>query len=141
MFITLLVVTFLIALAVSAGIARFFATPVRRILGHIVAEDITIAWAKYIWFAILVVGVSKGVRVWELERYITPMPAPMSTEQGSVLVLTRDRWVLEIYRTIIETLQGIAWLLLVFFVFVLIAYVIVRVGEARGRQSGGAAGG
>jgi hypothetical protein len=129
MFITLLLATFLIALVVSAAVARFFSKPVRRILGHIVAEDITYAWSKYIWFAILVVGVSSGVRVFELERYITPLqPAP-----AEMLVLNRDRWVLEVYRTIIGSLQGIAWLLLVFFVFALVAYVIVRVGESRGR--------
>jgi hypothetical protein len=129
MFITLLISTFLIALSVSAGVGRFFALPVRRILGHIVADEITFAWSKYIWFAILVVGVSSGVRIWELERYITPMdPGRMDT-----LVLTRDRWVLEVYRTVIGSLQGIAWLLLVFFVAALIAYVIVRVGEGRTR--------
>ncbi len=132
MFITLLFVTFLIALTVSTLVARFFATPIRRILSHIVAEDITFAWSKYIWFAILVVGISSGVRVWELERYITPM-APDRTD---VLVLTSDRWVLEVYRTVIGSLQGIAWLLLVFFVFALIAYVIVRVGESRTGKSG-----
>jgi hypothetical protein len=130
MFITLLVVTFLIAIGVAGAVARFFAAPTKRILGHIVAEDITYAWSKYIWFAILVVGISSGVRIWELERYITPMdPSRMD-----VLVLTRDRWVLEIYRTIIGSLQGIAWLLLVFFAFALIAYVIVRVGEGRSRS-------
>ncbi len=127
MFITLLFVTFLIALTVSSLVARFFATPIRRILSHIVADDITFAWSKYIWFAILVVGISSGVRVWELERYITPM----TPDRTDVLVLTTDRWVLEVYRTVIGSLQGIAWLLLVFFVFALIAYVIVRVGENR----------
>jgi hypothetical protein len=130
MFITLLLVTFLIALGVASGVARFFSAPIRRILGHIVAEDITYAWSKYIWFAILVVGISSGVRIWELERYITPMDPQRGLE---TLTLTRDRWVLEVYRTIIGSLQGIAWLLLVFFVFALIAYVIVRVGEGRAR--------
>src|SRR5688572_22528841 len=124
MFITLLLVTFLIAGGVAAGVARFFDIPIRRILGHIVAEDITYAWSKYIWFAIFVVGISSGVRVWELERYITPIDPSRGME---ALSLTRDRWVLEVYRTIIGSLQGIAWLLLVFFVFALIAYVIVRV--------------
>lgn len=129
MFVTLLLVTFVIACLVSVGVARFFAAPIRRILTHIVAEDITYAWSKYIWFAILVVGISSGVRIFELERYITPMdPA-----RGDALVLTSDRWVLEVYRTIIGSLQGIAWLLLVFFVFALVAYVIVRVGEGRAR--------
>jgi len=132
MFITLLFVTFLIALIVSTLVARFFDIPIRRILGHIVAEDITFAWSKYIWFAILVVGISSGVRVWELERYITPM----TPDRTDVLVLTSDRWVLEVYRTVIGSLQGIAWLLLVFFVFALIAYVIVRVGESRAGKSG-----
>ena len=38
---------------------------------------------------------------------------------------------LEIYRTIIGPLQSAAWLLFVFFVFALIAYVIVRGFELR----------
>jgi hypothetical protein len=38
---------------------------------------------------------------------------------------------LEVYRTIIESLQGIAWLLLVFFVIALLAYVIVRIFEMK----------
>jgi ligand-binding sensor domain-containing protein len=133
MFITLLLATLLVASAVSVAVARFFALPIRRILSHIVADDITFAWSKYIWFAILVVGISSGVRVWELERYITPMD-PM---RADILTLNRDRWVLEIYRTIIGALQGAAWLLLVFFVFGLIAYVIVRVGESRRRPEPG----
>jgi len=44
---------------------------------------------------------------------------------------------LEIYRTIIQVLQGIAWALLVFFVVALIAYAITRRGEGR-RGEGGA---
>ena len=107
---------------------RIFAGPIDGILKRIIADEISSAWLKYLKFAIYVVGVSKGVRVWELERYITPL---RFDEKAQILQLTRDRWVLEIYRTIIETLQGIAWLLLVFFVFALIAYVIVRVFELK----------
>jgi hypothetical protein len=59
--------------------------------------------------------------VWDLEKYITPRP-----EDAQAIVLNAERWTLEIYRTIIGTLQSVAWLLLVFFVFALIAYVIVR---------------
>ncbi|MDR0788517.1 MAG: hypothetical protein LBG44_11750 [Gemmatimonadota bacterium] len=130
MFITLLAVTFLIALGVSVLVSRFFAEPVRRILGHIVAEDITYAWSKYLSFAILVVGISSGVRVWELERYITP-PFQGTETPGQPLALTSERWILEVYSTIIKSLQGIAWTLLVFFIFALLAYVVVRVGESR----------
>jgi hypothetical protein len=55
-----------------------------------------------------------------------------------VLVLNLDRWVFELYRTFIGTLQSIAWLLLVFFVFALIAYVVLRGLEMRGRGATGA---
>jgi hypothetical protein len=127
MFITLLVVTFALALGVSAGVARFFAPSIDRILSRIIADDVSGAWVTYLRFAIFVVGVSSGVRVWELERYITPM-RPDAVEG---LVLTNERWILEVYRTIIGTLQGIAWLLLVFFVVSLIAYVVLRLGEGR----------
>ena len=84
-------------------------------------------------FAILVVGVSAGVRIYELEKYISPI---RFEKDAKVLELTQERWILEIYRTIIEALQGIAWLLLVFFVFALVAYVIVRIAEMKNSQRG-----
>ena len=46
-------------------------------------------------------------------------------------VLNADRWVLEVYRTIISTLQSTACMLLAFFIFGLIAYVVVRGFEMR----------
>ncbi len=128
MFITLLAVTFVIAVFVSFIVARMFTQPISGILNRIITDDISAAWLKYIKFAIYVVGVSKGVRVWELERYIIP---GRYDDKARILELTQDRWILELYRTVIETLQGIAWMLLVFFVFALIAYVIVRVFESR----------
>lgn len=133
MFITLLAVTFAVAVLVSFIVVRMFAQPIKGILDRIITDDIGAAWLKYLKFAIYVVGISKGVRVWELERYISP---GLQHEKAQILELTRDRWVLELYRTIIETLQGIAWMLLVFFVFALIAYVIVRVFESRQKSKG-----
>lgn len=132
MFITLLIVTFLIAAAVALVVARWFAAPIQRILAQIVDTEITYAWTMYLRFAVLVVGISSGVRIFQLERYISP-PA-YGPENTQILELTSDRWVLEIYRTVIGTLQGIAWVLLVFFVVALLAVVVVRFGEARGRR-------
>ncbi|MBX3652312.1 MAG: hypothetical protein KF771_13160 [Burkholderiales bacterium] len=129
MFFTLLVVTFVLSLLVSAILVRVFSQPVERILKRIIADAIHDAWLKYLKFAICVVGVSSGVRIHEIERYITPA---RYDKEARIVELTTERWVLEVYRTIIETLQGIAWLLLVFFVFALIAYVVVRVFEMRG---------
>lgn len=126
MFITLLAVNFIVAFAVCLIVATIFRAPITKILQRLVSEDLFAAWSKYVTFAIYVVGLSGGVRVWDLERYITP-----KTEGGPALELTQDRWVLEIYRTIIGTLQSNAWMLLLFFLVALIAYVIVKGMEAR----------
>ncbi|MAF26851.1 MAG: hypothetical protein QF819_02575 [Gemmatimonadota bacterium] len=107
-------------------VVRLFQGSIATILGRIVAEDISGAWRRYLAFAIYVVGVSGGVRVWDLEKYITPRP-----EEAEAIVLNAERWTLEVYRTIIGTLQGVAWMLLVFFLFALVAYVIVRGLEAK----------
>jgi len=132
MFILLLVVTFAIAIFVSHIVVRLFRKPLEGILQRIVADEISAAWLRYLKFAIYVVGVSGGVRVWDLEKYITPRP-----EETDIILLNAERWVLEVYRTGIGTLQSVAWMLLVFFVFALIAYVIVRGMEARrGRPDG-----
>ena len=127
MFITLLAVTFVISWVVAFIVVLVFGKPIDNILRRIIADEISQAWLKYLKFAIYVVGVSSGVRIWELEKYITPP----QTKDAQVIELTSERWVLEVYRTIIEALQGIAWLLLVFFIFALIAFVIVRVFEIR----------
>ena len=126
MFIVLLVVTFAIAVTTSFLVIRLFQKSITTILSRIVAEEISEAWGRYLKFAIYVVGVSGGVRVWDLEKYITPRP-----EEAEAIVLNAERWTFEVYRTVIGTAQSIAWMLLVFFVFALIAYVIVRGLEAR----------
>ncbi len=134
MFFALLAVTFVIALGVSFGVARLFERPVKQILTRIIADEIHLAWGKYMQFAIYVVGISGGVRVWQLERYITPPPT--GEAEADILVLTSDRWVLEVYRTVIGTMQSVAWMLMIFFLFALLAYVVVRVFELR--RPGGA---
>jgi len=121
MFITLLIANFVVAFVVCLIIATVFKKPIDKILQRLVAEDIYSTWSKYIIFAIYVVGVSGGVRIWDLEKYITPQ-----TQNGTILQLTSERWVLEIYRTIIGTLQSNAWMLLLFFIFALIGYIIVK---------------
>ena len=126
MFITLLIVTLLIALATSLLVLRLFDRLIRKILDRVVAAELSAAWNRYLGFAVVVVGVSGGVRIWSLEKYITAR-----TDDGEPIVLNADRWILEVYRTLIGTLQSVAWILLVFFIFALIAYVIMRGFELR----------
>ena len=103
-----------------------FNSPVQRILDRIIADEISSAWTRYLTFAIYVVGVSGGVRIWDFEKYITP------GEGGDMVAqLTPEYWTLEIYRAIVGTLQSVAWMLLVFFLVSLIAYVIVKGREIK----------
>ncbi|MCE5269957.1 hypothetical protein LLH00_01580 [bacterium] len=130
MFITLLAVTFVVSLGVSLIVSRLFRDSIRRILSRIIQDEIASSWVRYIHFAILVVGVSSGVRVYDLQQYVLPRETKEGFE-AALPALTTERWVLEVYRTVIGTASGVAWMLLVFFVFALIAYVIVRVFESR----------
>ncbi len=133
MIIMLLAIIFCISGVVCFIIARIFKAPLESILHRLIPEDIGQAWLKYLQFAIYVVGISSGVNVWSIENYLTP-DYNQDVSQP-LLVLSSERWALEIYKTIIDTLSGIAWMLLVFFVIALIAYVIIRIFEAKQSRS------
>ena len=134
MFYALLIVTLLVALLVSYLVARAFDRPITSILERIVGSEMAEAWAKYMKFAIYVVGVSGGVRLYDLEQYLAPVM--LKGPEGMIpanpqLTLTPERWVLSVFRTIIDTLQALAWLLLLFFLFAMLAYVIIRIWGQR----------
>lgn len=126
MFTLLLLVTLIVSASISIAVVAVFSRPLNAILYRIIADAISAAWLKYMKFAILVVGISSGVRVHEFEKYIAPS---RWDKDARIVEFTSERWVLELYRTAIDTLQGIAWMLLVFFMFALVAYVIVRIAE------------
>jgi hypothetical protein len=87
MFITLLAVMFAIAAIASYLLIRLFRNPIRAILDRIIGEDVSQAWWRYLTFAIYVVGISGGVRVWDLEKRITPR-----LEEAEAIVLNAERW-------------------------------------------------
>jgi hypothetical protein len=126
MIITLLITTFAIAFAVASLVVFLFKKPIDSILQQVLPAELCQAWARYLRFAIYVVGIGGGVRVWALEKYMIAQEP-----YNEIVQLTPDRWMLELYETIIGTLQSTTILLLVFFVFALIAVVIVRIFEAR----------
>ncbi|MBI3761375.1 MAG: hypothetical protein HY260_05870 [Chloroflexi bacterium] len=130
MVIALLASTFVIAFAVASIVVLVFNKSIDSILKRVVPADISSAWARYLRFAVYVVGIGGGVRVWDFEKYLTAQDP-----YKGVVELTPDRWVLEVYQTIIGTLQSTAMLLLVFFVFALVAVVIVRIFETRATKA------
>ena len=130
MFYALIIITFCLALLVSFVVMRIFSGSINAILARIIHDPIHTAWAKYTKFAGMVVGTSSGIRIYDMEKYISPIT--YTNEKAPIILrLTQERWFLEVYRTIIETLQGLAWMMLVFFMVALIAYVIVRWSEIK----------
>jgi len=129
MVITLLLTTFVVAFAVASLVVFLFNKPIDSILRQVLPAELSPAWAKYLRFAIYVVGIGGGVRVWDLEKYMTAQEP-----YKAIVQLTPDRWMLELYQTIIGTLQSTTILLLVFFVFALIAVVLVRIFERKGTK-------
>jgi len=125
MFIMLLIVTFVVALAMSTLAALLFSRPITKVLSRLVTEELAPTWRRYILFATYVVGISGGVPMMDIEKYVTP------DKDGRLLQLTSDRWVIELYKSVVGSLEGIAWMLLVFFLFALLAYVVVRGFEGR----------
>ena len=127
-FLVLLIVTLLIAVVTASIVIFFFKKPVDKIFNRIIGEEISIAWRKFLTFALFVVGVSSGVNYNRMEKFIQPETDMMTRPE-----LTAQYWGLEIYRTIINTLGGLAWALLLFFIAALIAFVIVKRGEMKAK--------
>ena len=92
MVITLLITTFIVAFAVASLVVFIFNKPIDSILRQVLPDELSPAWAKYLCFAIYVVGIGGGVRVWALEKYmITQEP------YKAIVPLTPERWLLELY--------------------------------------------
>ncbi len=95
-------------------------------------------------FAVIVVGLSSGVNLYKLEQYTEGSQGRWVDRPGvekqhddqewQPPVLNNETWTLEIYRSIVGTIQGIAWALLVFFLVSLVAFVIVRGQESQGED-------
>jgi hypothetical protein len=127
MFFSLLFATLLTSLVTSAVIAFVFRKSIGGILARVLRDEISMAWQRYIMFAVIVVGVSSGVNLYKLEQYTEgsqghwiEKPGVEKThdeQEWQPPVLNDETWTLEIYRSIVGTIQGIAWALLVFFSF------------------------
>lgn len=130
MFYLLIIGNFILVLAVSLLVMKVFSKSVDRILQRIIKDDISLEWSKYIKFSALVVGISSGMPTYSLSQYLPNE----NVEKFKPLVLTSERMVLEIYQTVIETLQGMAYAYCLFFVIALLAYVVIKRGEYKNQK-------
>ena len=132
MFIVLFLVTFLLAFAISSGVAWAGKEPIEGILHHFFSLNVTAAMSKYLRLAIVLIGVSSGARIRILEEFISASPA---NKLQMTDALTQEFWVVELYRTCITTLEGILWLLLLFSLVVLAAYWMMRKSALKEQQT------
>lgn len=124
MFVALFGASFVLALALSITIAWISREAVDSILRRFVADRaVRAGFEKYIRFAIVVVGISGGTRVRVLQEFLA---ASDLNKEAMAAQLTQEFWVMEIYRTILGTLEAIAALLLVCIFMALVAPVVVR---------------
>ena len=130
MFIVLLAVTLGVSLLTAGVVVMFFRRPIRQILERIIGEQVAGAWQRFLTFSLFVVGVSAGVQIWKLEQYLRTEGAGPGVP-GTPLPLSASALALEVYRTVILVLQGMAWALLMFFTIALVAFAILRRGETR----------
>jgi hypothetical protein len=126
MFVVLLSVTLGTSIVVTLLAFRLFDAPLRSILRRIVSDDLVTPWHRYVRFATYVQGVAGGVRLYELDQLL----APRAPGAGAVN-LTPELWTLEVYKTVIGTLQSISWALMLVFTFALLAFVTMRGFETR----------
>jgi hypothetical protein len=132
MFIVLFLATFLLAFAISSGVAWAGKEPIEGILHHFFSLNVTAAMSKYLRLAIVLIGVSSGARIRILEEFISASPA---NKLQMTDALTQEFWVVELYRTCITTLEGILWLLLLFSLVVLAAYWMMRKSALKEEQA------
>ena len=130
MFYFLILGNFVLVMCVSLLVMKVFSKSVDRILQRIIKDDISLEWSKYIKFSALVVGISSGMPTYSLSQYLPNE----NVEKFKPLVLTSERMVLEIYQTVIETLQGMAYAYCLFFVIALLAYVVIKRGEHKNQK-------
>ena len=104
MFLTLLALTFLVSLFICVAAVALFWAPLGSMLRNSLSEGAASIWLRGIALAVIVIGVSVGTRVWDLERYARGAEA-----------LSTDALALEVYRTAIATAQaGVATLVVIF---------------------------
>jgi hypothetical protein len=134
MFVVLFLVTFVLAFGISSGVAWAGKEPIEGLLHHFFSPNVTAAMSKYLRLAVVLIGVSSGARIRVLEEYIA---ASSANKIAMTDALTQEFWVVELYRTITASLEGILWLLLLFSLVVFVAYWMMRKTkrQASGNQS------
>jgi len=121
MFVLLFVASLLLSFGVAFLVAWGSRDPIENVLHHFFPANISSALAKYLQLATILIGVTSGARIRALQEYIS---APDYNKSAMTAQLTQEFWVMEFYRTVIGTLEGILWLI---FLFALAVFAVVYI--------------
>jgi hypothetical protein len=119
----LLLLTIATAVTTAFVLARLTDKLVALLIGRLVDDkELCTAWTKYIRLAIYVVGVTGGVKVYQLERYLSGS-YELDPEIGRIGI--------EIFRAASDAAVAVIWLLLPVFLVSLIIGEVRKVVGAR----------
>ena len=124
------IVSVVVAAVVSFGVMMVFVRLISTIFGDIFQEKFRVnsAFIKYVKYATLLVGVSRGAIAHQLQLDIWSQYDTIK-ELAPNLDFDRVAWLTATYATIIETLRALAYMYSALFIIILIAYVIVTSRE------------
>jgi len=126
MFITLLLISLVLAASLAFVGLRLLRPSLRGILNHVVGVEAADHWFRFAVFSLYITSVGNGVYGSRLERYIQQLH-----KDAIIAPLTVDSWVFEIYQVIERTLSGLACGAITFFIISLICLVVLRVFQMR----------
>ena len=96
MFVALLITLLSIALLITSIVVRVFRSPIRGILNRLIGDSLPAdAWVNFLMFGLYVVGISKAVQAYRLDKYVT-----QQYKDAVVTKLNLNTWVLEIYQSV-----------------------------------------
>ncbi|MDX1419418.1 MAG: hypothetical protein R3181_05575 [Rubricoccaceae bacterium] len=127
MFYALFAVQLAVALGASLVAALLFDRATGAVFVRSFGEAVGRGWRWLVRFAVVVVGVASGVRVYELERY--------AAEGGPVL--NGAEWLLAVYRSALGALESVVWALLLFFLVILFIALLGRRAGSPGEPAAG----
>lgn len=133
MFVLLFCASLLVAFGVAFLVAWGSRDPIENVLHHFVSANISAALAKYLQLAIILIGVTSGTRIRALQEYIS---APDYNKSAMTAKLTQEFWVMEFYRTVVGTLEGILWLIFLFALTVFIVVFFIRKSRTNEQGAG-----
>jgi hypothetical protein len=123
MFVLLFAVSVIVAFGLAFGVSVIFKRMTATVLSRNLVESVSLATAKYLQIAILLVGVSNGARIQLLKDYLN---TPAYNLEALNTQMKPALWSLALYNTATDSLMGILWLMILFAFLATVAVAFIR---------------